>query len=185
MSADDTNRKIIRQQAKASILHCANFAGNNVFTSRSRKLDSHELPAILIYTPDEKVSVFNSSPLEYRRTCTLKIEIAAEGGDDIEDTLDDYAKLVEGALGLHDTLNDSVDYVILLSVESEVTADGEKIAGGIALTYEVVYNTTPVNEGDDEAHDPLVPFITAHTNYEIAGSLDDSPATGDTVTLQQ
>ncbi len=181
----DTNRKEVRDQIKASLLHCVTFAGENVFTSRSRKLDSHEMPAILIYTPSERVGVFNASPLEYKRVCTVKIEIAAEGGDDIEDQLDDWAKLIEQAMVFHDTLNDTVDEIILLSVDSEISSEGEKIIGGLALTYEATYYTMAVNEGDDEDHNGLVPFITATTDYEIVGSTEDSPMTSDTVTLDQ
>lgn len=177
-----TNRKIIRGEVKKAILHCVNFAGSNVFTSRARKLDSHEMPAILIYTPDEKVSIYNASPREYRRVCTLKIDIAAEGGDEVEDAIDDYAKLVEQAIIDHDTLGGTVDDIALTSVESECLADGEKTVGGISLSFEVTYYERPE---ESAAHTDAAPFVTANTVYKPAGSLADSPATSDTVTLDQ
>lgn len=180
-----TNRRIVREQVKASLLHCVVFAGANVFTSRARKLDSYELPAILIYTPLERVSVYNASPLEYKRVCTVKVEVLAEGDDDIEDLLDDYAMLIEKALELHDTLNGAVDGILLISKESEISAEAERITGGIALTYEATYYTEAANNGDDERHDPLVPFVTAATTFKHAGSLADSPATNDQVTFEE
>ncbi len=178
-----TKRKQIRQYL-AQVLKGKTAAGDNVFDSRARKLFESEMPAILVYTSDEKISVFNASPRELQRVLSVKIEVAAQGGDELDDTLDDIAEQIESVMREEQTLNDYASDVVLTQAQTEISAEGEQSSGGCVLTYDVTYYTDDVSTGAVDNRNFLHDFERAHVDMKPTPSTDDSPIASSTIEFE-
>lgn len=172
-----TIRKQIRH-AIADVLRGNTLAGENVFASRTRKISEKLLPAILVYTREESFEVFNASPLEWKRTLTVGIEIVARADEDLDDQLDDIAGEVERIMSENQTLDCLASDVAPSRIEIQLTADGDNQHGACILTYDIVYYTFDVSEGEEGPGVPtrnvLHPFQTANVDYKVPPSQDVS-----------
>lgn len=182
-----SKRKTIRH-AIANVLLNNTSAGAHVYASRTRKLSKESLPAILVYTNNEDVEVFNESPREYRRTLTLGIEIAARADDDLDDTLDDIAQEVERILSENQTPG-GADTLLLTGATIVLNADGDNQHGGCVLTYDAIYFTLDVSEGvagpGVPAENVITPFETGGVTWRPNGATEESPQAKDEILLTQ
>lgn len=182
-----TTRKAIRK-AVAAVLLNNTAAGPHVYASRTRPLPAKSLPAILVYSNDEAVEIFNESPREYKRTLTLGIEIAARADDTLDDTLDDIAQQVERILS-ENQMPGGADTLLLNGVAITLSGEGDNQHGSCILTYDAIYFTLDVSEGvagpGVPAENVLTPFETGGATWRPNGATEDSPQAQDEILLEQ
>jgi hypothetical protein len=130
-----------------------------------------ELPAVLVYTRDERADVFDESPRRYRRRCDVVAECAIQvaPGTAIDDDLDAFAQQVETAVLADDTLGGVAHDTQLTSTTMTIVDTGAQLIGAVVLTFEVEYFThapTP----DTPVPDAL---STLETQYSLDGEQPD------------
>jgi len=93
-------RTVIRNAVAAALAEL--LAGKRVWTSRAKPLSEKTVPAVLVYTPNEKLQKGSYGGDEQGpliRNLTLAVEIVDLADDDdeatLEDRLDRFAELVE------------------------------------------------------------------------------------------
>lgn len=99
------NRKRIREYTKATLLAAMPDFADKIFTSRAAPVDHAKLPAIIIFTPNEPVTIFNDAPRTYSRKTRLSVGILAAAIEGVDNTLDDIAERVEQALNANLSLS--------------------------------------------------------------------------------
>lgn len=114
------NRKRIREYTKATLLAALPDMAGKIFTSRAAPVDDRKLPAIIIFTPNEPVTIFNDAPRTYSRKTRLSVGLLAAAIEGVDDVLDDLAERVEQALNSNLTLS--------------VVVGGTVAAGGVTFT---------------------------------------------------
>ena len=116
---------------------------------RSTPLFAGKLPAILIYTRDERIEEQpNADPgLRYRKL-DLSVEIIASG-DAAAEEADVLAQAVEATLDLDETLGLLVEGTRLTRTEVDQGGEGDTPVLAARLSFEVSYWTRPVvDEGE-------------------------------------
>ncbi len=116
---------------------------------RSTPLFAGKLPAILIYTRDERIEEQpNADPgLRYRKL-ELSVEIIASG-DVAAEEADGLAQAVEAILDLDETLGLLVEGTRLTRTEVDQGGEGDTPVLAARLSFEVSYWTRPVvDEGE-------------------------------------
>ena len=116
---------------------------------RSTPLFAGKLPAILIYTRDERIEEQpNADPgLRYRKL-ELSVEIIASG-DAAAEEADVLAQAVEATLDLDETLGLLVEGTRLTRTEVDQGGEGDTSVLAARLSFEVSYWTRPVvDEGE-------------------------------------
>lgn len=118
-------------------------ADDRVFSTRSSELTPEDLPCIVVQAPEERIEMVNTSDFDggYRRTLALHVEGIAEALDDVEDTLDDLAEGIEGALDGLLIENQEQAHLRLTRTEMDVDRSGELPIGAVRVTYEVIYTS--------------------------------------------
>jgi hypothetical protein len=143
-------RKLIREAAAAMLVAQGPWL-ERVYTNRmktlsarpSQRSDRSQLPAIVIYTRNEKAEEFNVAPREYKCSVELIIEIVADATDDVDDLLDSMAETVERIFGRDDTLAETADDCLYLGTDMTIIADGvERPIGAVALSFQATYYRT-------------------------------------------
>ena len=132
------------RQAFVDRLSGVTMAKDNVYASRIKPLFDQFLPAILLYTQDESVEEHQwdgdgFTPL--KRKLMLEIEAVIQGGDDLDNKLDQFAYEIEQALDDWNIPNRIADTLRLEQTESSIVADGSKVYGVTRLTYSLIYRT--------------------------------------------
>lgn len=178
-----TQRKLIRKKV-AELLAGATNAGASVFASRARAVFANELPAILVYSREETVTIYNASPRELQHVLTLVIEIAATADEELDDLLDDIAQQVIDRLNEYQTLDGTASDRVLTGSQLQIVGEGENQHGACALTYEVTYYTFDVATGLVEPN-LITPFETATVTHRPNGADENSPPVSDTISLPQ
>lgn len=141
-------RQQIREAFKARLVEAATAAGDRVYTSRIAPIgdDKDELPAILIYTRDEKLDPdkggygLDAEDTYTRRELKLVVEGVVRGGNTVDDRLDDLAEQIENALD--DWEVPGFEGARLRLIESDIDVVTENVnfpLGAIGLTWEVIY----------------------------------------------
>ena len=116
---------------------------------RSTPLFAGKLPAILIYTRDERIEDQpNADPgLRYRKL-DLSVEIITSGDAAVEDA-DGLAQAVEAILDADETLGLLVEGTRLTRTEVDQGGEGDTPVLAARLSFEVSYWTRPVvDEGE-------------------------------------
>ena len=125
------------------------ITASRISIHRSTPLFAGKLPAILIYTRDERIEDQpNADPgLRYRKL-ELSIEIIASG-DAAAEEADVLAQAVEAILDLDETLGLLVEGTRLTRTEVDQGGDGDTPVLAARLSFEVSYWTRPVvDEGE-------------------------------------
>lgn len=157
-------RRVIREALQAQIIAAATIAGANVFTGRARpilEILRKRESVVSIYTGDES-AVRSTDGQIYERSLTVSVELAAGGGDDLDDVLDAFALQIENAINANPTLGNVLSSDLALeSTVSEITAAGNQLIGAVRLDYAATYHTAaaeadlfpafPVPDGFDPA----------------------------------
>lgn len=130
----------------------ARITASRISIHRSTPLFAGKLPAVLIYTRDERIEEQpNADPgLRYRKL-ELSIEIITSG-DAAAEEADLLAQAVEAILDLDETLGLLVEGTRLTRTEVDQGGEGDTPVLAARLSFEVSYWTRPV---DDDSALPL------------------------------
>jgi len=145
MSARTAIRNAVTARLKG-----ATDAGDNVFASRVKPLFDQQMPALLVYTRDEKVvkgRYDGDGSMEIWRELELCVEAVCLGSDGLDDALDGIAEQVEASLNDYELPERKADTIRLKSTESDIAVNGDKTYGAIRLTFTITYKT----KGKDHA----------------------------------
>ena len=127
----------------------ARITASRISIHRSTPLFAGKLPAILIYTRDERIEEQpNADPgLRYRKL-ELSVEIIASG-DAAAEEADVLAQAVEATLDADETLGLLVEGTRLTRTEVDQGGEGDTPVLAARLSFEVSYWTRPVvDEGE-------------------------------------
>ena len=147
-------RTLIREAVKERLIEQlpkvdARITAARISIHRSTPLFAGKLPAILIYTRDERIEEQpNADPgLRYRKL-ELSVEIIASG-DAAAEEADLLAQAVEAILDLDETLGLLVEGIRLTRTEVDQGGEGDTPVLAARLSFEVSYWTRPVvDEGE-------------------------------------
>lgn len=143
-------RQLIREAAKAMLLNQGPWL-DRVYTNRMRALsarpaqrsDRSQLPALVIYTRNEKAEIFNAAPREYKCSVELIIELIDDASDGVDDLLDSMAETVERIFGRDDTIAETADDCEYVGSDMTIIADGvERPIGAVAISFQATYYRT-------------------------------------------
>lgn len=166
-------RKQIRDAVVAALTG-ETGAGARVFASRALPV-RHDLPTILVHTPDEETDPASraSAPRVLMRTAQVQIEaiVTAASESALEDAIDAIALEVETAMDVDLNLDGYAFDSALVSTETIVNGDGDKLLGLARLAYAVKYESQPRTETADAARERLQ---TVSVQYDL--SHDQAPA---------
>lgn len=142
-------RTLIREAVAARLIEQlprvdARITPSRISIHRSTPLFAGKLPAILIYTRDERIEDQpNADPgLRYRKL-ELSIEIIASG-DSAAEEVDVLAQAAEATLDADETLGLLVQGTRLTRTEVDHDGDGDTPVLAARMTFEVSYWTQPV-----------------------------------------
>ena len=147
-------RTLIREAVKERLIEQlpkvdARITAARISIHRSTPLFAGKLPAILIYTRDERIEEQpNADPgLRYRKL-ELSIEIITSG-DAAAEEADLLAQAVEAILDLDETLGLLVEGIRLTRTEVDQGGEGDTPVLAARLSFEISYWTRPVvDEGE-------------------------------------
>lgn len=146
------------------------------------KLLQAKLPAIVVYTFGGSSELFEEAPRRYRRTCTVAVEIAADGKN-IAGDLDDLAEQVEAALLQDETFGAVVSDSRLSSDEIEIFTDGSKSIGSLRMDFDVTYYTDAPAPGAEVP--ALGAFEGMDVDWDTSKVIEDQIEAQDKVELPQ
>ena len=142
-------RTLIREAVAVRLIEAlpkvdARITPARISIHRSTPLFAGKLPAILIYTRDERIQDQpNADPgLRYRKL-ELSIEIIASG-DGAAEEADVLAQAVEATLDLDETLGLLVEGTRLTRTEVDQGGEGDTPVLAARLSFEISYWTKPV-----------------------------------------
>ena len=116
-------RRVIREALQAQIIAAATIAGANVFTGRARpilEILRKRESVVSIYTGDES-AVRSADGQIYERSLTVSVELAAGGGDDLDDVLDAGMRKYTPYVAQCDALRDA-QAALLRQIRTHVAA---------------------------------------------------------------
>jgi len=144
-------RTLIREAVAARLIESlpkvdARITPQRISIHRSTPLFAGKLPAILIYTRDERIEDQpNADPgLRYRKL-ELSVEIIASG-DAAAEEADVLAQAVEATLDADETLGLLVEGTRLTRTEVDQGGEGDTPVLAARLSFEVSYWTKPIEE---------------------------------------
>lgn len=130
-------RKQIRDAIATALTGLAT-TGGNVFVNRLTRIQTSELPCLLIYGDTESVEYSSMGlSVNQKRIYEIIIQGVAQTVTTIETTLDQIGLEVENALA--GTLPATIDDFYLSAVKIIMDQDGEKPTGNIQMTYNAEY----------------------------------------------
>jgi hypothetical protein len=119
---------------------CEGFSGGSVYDSLTVPLGMKKLPAVLVYTRDERLDEDgHADPGIRSRTLELVVEVVT-GSDALTDFL---CAAVEAVMDAHETLGQLVRGTRFQRVSVDRDSDGEKIVVAAKMEFEVAYHTRP------------------------------------------
>lgn len=147
-------RKLIRQVVAATLVN-ATAATDRVFTTRMNPVRMPELPALCIYSEDERVTP--DSQKTFPRELERRLEIVVEGyvglTDQIDDELDDLAEQVEKLMHADPTFSAQtgeavVGDSVMTSTIFTFKDEGNRPFGAFRMVYEFTYHQLAPLEAD-------------------------------------
>lgn len=137
-------RCIIRKAFVEKLKEAGTLARENVFDSRVKPLFDQHLPALLVYTRDEKIlenQYDGDGFFPYKRQLEIAIEGILSACSDLDDKIDTLALEVEQAL-LGFEITGFLNAVIkMISTETDVVLDGTHCYGAVRINYTITYYT--------------------------------------------
>mgnify|MGYP003478143046 FL=1 len=147
-------RTLIREAVKERLIEQlpkvdARITASRISIHRSTPLFAGKLPAVLIYTRDERIEEQpNADPgLRYRKL-ELSVEIIASG-DAAAEEADVLAQAVEATLDLDETLGLLVEGTRLTRTEVDQGGEGDTPVLAARLSFEISYWTRPVETPEE------------------------------------
>lgn len=117
-------------------------SGAHVVKPRGHAVPRVRLPAVRVVALEEAAEpdVMGDGGTLARRV-TVTVQALAEGGDDLENVLDDLAGEVETAVSADPTLGGLAEDSWLAATEAAPGEPGERRTGSIELAFAVLYRT--------------------------------------------
>jgi hypothetical protein len=183
-------RQLIREAVKVMVLNQGPWL-ERVYTNRNRALSARpnprsersQLPALVIYTRNEKATIFNAAPREYKCEVEVVIEIVADATDDVDDLLDTMAATVERIIGRDDTLAETADDCEYVGTDMTIIESGvERSIGAVALSFQAVYYRmapdgdlgTDGEPAPDGGYNATLPdLVDIHVDYSLDNEQED------------
>lgn len=132
-------RKEIRNATTAALKAAMT---ETVVSSRTYPLAPEELPAVLVFTNSEDLTVKTQArPRVLERSCELVVECYASDTVSIEDEFDRMCALVEETVFADSVLKALTKGLSLTQITSDVSEKGDQTIGVIRLTFSAVYYT--------------------------------------------
>lgn len=129
-------RAALRTAVRDALTGSADLAGVKVYRSWAHALGREDAPALGVFTPRERTQ--GATGREVDRTTDIVVMYRAEGGDDLDDHLDDISAVLEplvlGVLA-------GFQLYGLDTTDIEINGDGEKLTGNLTLTFSAVRYT--------------------------------------------
>jgi len=155
-------RQAIRKRAAAVLRAKVPAFLGRVYTNRVHPLQHDQLPAAVVYTEGESLTVLSEAPLEHRRALRLVVSVIVDAIDGVDDKLDVICEAVESAIYRDDNLNGTAADITLTSIEGpKLDADGERMTGEVRLVWECLYESRVT-----EYEEPLEDLERVHAEFE-------------------
>lgn len=123
-------RSALRAAVRAALSASDDLPGVTVYRSWSNSLGRADVPAIGVATPGERVR--GSTGAQVDRDTALIVQYVQQGGDELDDHLDDVSAVIEplvlGALSMSDLFE-------ITSTDIEISGEGEVLTGRLTLTF--------------------------------------------------
>jgi hypothetical protein len=133
-------------------------ARDRVYATRSAPLAMNALPAILIYTRDERLDPTSDYPVPGRRRRVMRLAIeAVASGDAADDAVDEIAWAIEQAFDRDNTIGNRIEMARLSQTEIDAGDEGDRTIVAARLTYDVAYwiiASDGTDEGDSTSPGP-------------------------------
>jgi hypothetical protein len=125
-------RSIIRRDVRAALVADVYFTGWTVLKSWGQSIDTDTLPAVGVFTPREQVR--RGAVNQVTRDTDVAIQARRQGGDDLEDALDDDSEKIETlVLGVLGAL--AVSEYELTSTDIDINHDGAQRVGRLNMIF--------------------------------------------------
>jgi hypothetical protein len=167
-------RAAIREAFRDRLIAANTGAGSRVHNSRIAPIgDKDELPAILIYSRDEKSDADKDYGVagedSYReRTLRLVTEAVVAGNITVDDRLDAFAEQIEAALDDWDVPGFESARVRLIETDIDVVTDGVNFPiGAIGLLWQVRYRTSWRPQPVTETADDVFAIINGYDPHQV------------------
>lgn len=135
----------VRKQIRDSVVTAVTgltTTGANVYRTRVYPLASGKLPGLAVYTNAEtSTNETVTIPRTKSRLLEMVVEGYVSGTTNLDNTLDTIAVEVEEALTADVTRGGLAKDTQLTATDIELVGEGEKVAGVIRMTFEIMYST--------------------------------------------
>lgn len=166
-------RKVLVQTLKGKT-----SADKNVVAERTTTNWFQNLPAINIYLKSETITEIVQAPRLLKRELTVDIQVVVTDPDEEQgaDKLNALMEEIEDAIEADDSLQDSVEDIMLTGIETEADPGGEKPVLAARMAWTVIYTTGAPRTRKYQRADG--DFKTAHADWKNTEAVDqDDPAT--------
>jgi hypothetical protein len=167
-----SQRKAIRHAIRDA-LRGATRAGTRVYCNRSEAWESStELPAIGLYTDDERAELSGEAPREYKRSVTVRLELLVrqEAGEQGDDELTEFVEEVFAVLAQNESAGDYAARSVYLGHEVDLVENAERMILAAHVRWRFDYYT----EVDEvPASSPDADLL--HAGWRIAGDAPTEP----------
>lgn len=160
-------------------------AGRKVYASRAVPIARRLLPAILVYTRDERRDQ-DVGAGAVRRLLDVVVETAAQGAD-ADAQVDRLSAQVETALAAAPTLGGAVESITWQATEADYDGEGAQTLAAARLDFQAVYYTLPAEEAEPPlpsgvyvswAPDIGIPHEPDYVDVEVSPLPDIVPSPG-------
>lgn len=144
-------RQRIRNDVMQRLLDANTAAGENVFRARVTPPDEDELPALCVYTPDERgASERGSQHPMFDTTLTLQVDALVMHADGYDDKLDALCEELEAALLQSPDFVSQFERIASYNTTTSFHDGGEVPVAAAIITIDLVFtNEFPPLVGDD------------------------------------
>ncbi len=140
-------RCIIRKAIVERLKEAGTLAQDHVYDSRVKPLFDQHLPALLVYTRDEKIlenQYDGDGSFPYKRQLDIAIEGILASSPDLDELIDKLALDIECALLGFEIPNFLNAVVKMVSTETDVVLDGTHCYGAVRINYTITYYTASI-----------------------------------------
>ena len=129
-------RSTLRASVRAALETSPDLIGVRVYRSWAHAVGRDDVPALGVFTPRERAPGATGNQVD--RATDIVVMYRAEGGNDLDDHLDDISAVIEplvlGVLA-------GFQLYGLDTTEIDINGDGEKLTGSLTLTFSAVRYT--------------------------------------------
>lgn len=127
-----TARKVVRDAARTALAAAPEFANYTLKLSWAHGVDTSDLPAWGVMTPDEQVTP--ETQASQRRAIDLTVVVKRPGGDDLDDLMDADAVVIERVVPAA-VMASTARYSETARISSRISAEGAKRIGTLMVTF--------------------------------------------------